>query len=152
MPQSWRWRHPAEDGLRGRPRTPPDARRTRRSRRTPQPSVRKQPREVTAKVAELGVLREHRRAFAVQDPLELRRPDAGDELATLRQVDSNVFKYFRICQTHPCQNTAIGKGGRNRTDVAGFGVQDSTTTPRSYGPDGRTRTGNFRINSAALYH
>ena len=37
---------------------------------------------------------------AVQDPLELRRPDAGDELAILLQVDSNVFKYFRIRQTH----------------------------------------------------
>ena len=29
-----------------------------------------------SQLAELGVLREHRRAFAVQYPLELRRPDA----------------------------------------------------------------------------
>ena len=49
-----------------------------------------------------------------------------------------------------CRNTVIGKGGRNRTDVAGFGVQDTTTMPHPYGSDGRTRTGNFRINGATL--
>ena len=36
-----------------------------------------------SQLAEPGVLREHRRAFAVQDPLELRWPDAGDELTIL---------------------------------------------------------------------
>ena len=36
-----------------------------------------------SQLAELGVLREHRRAFAVEDALELGRPDAGDEIAIL---------------------------------------------------------------------
>ena len=61
-----------------------------------------------SQLAQPGVLREHRGAFAVEDPLELRRPDAGDELAVLLRHARHIIKlaisiefkslYYRISQ------------------------------------------------------